>query len=371
MRWALIVVASITGLHQHDAGAHFPLRDAVPSAYAGRSGLAKEKLLKQYGGGKETEEAVALGLAWLARQQKSDGSWEFDGSHKANRIAATGLCLLPFLGAGETQLDSEKYKNELSKGIAYLAAQMKEDGQFGHGDMYEQGIATIALCEAYGMSGDEKLKQVAARAVKFIVEAQSPIGSWGYVPRIAGDTSIVGWQIEALHRAKLAGLDVPEKTLQLAEKFLISVSDDDESGYGYATKGTTHTMTACGLLSRILIRDNAKMPFVARGVKKLESQKPFEEIDMYFLYHATQVAYYHGGKEWADTWNPELRKSLLKKQITSKTQRAKQTDVGSFPKDSGFIGRCCGKVGTTAMILLTLEVYYRNPPLRPQGTDKR
>ena len=46
----------------------------------GRSGATKDKLLKAGGGNTESEAAVARGLAWLARKQLKDGSWEFDGS---------------------------------------------------------------------------------------------------------------------------------------------------------------------------------------------------------------------------------------------------------------------------------------------------
>ena len=36
---------------------------------------------------------------------------------------------------------------------------------------------------------------------------------------------------------------------------------------------------------------------------------------------------------------------------------------GSWAPDSGTIGRSCGRVGSTALSLLTLEVYYRHLPL--------
>ena len=36
---------------------------------------------------------------------------------------------------------------------------------------------------------------------------------------------------------------------------------------------------------------------------------------------------------------------------------------GSWEPETGFIGRQCGRLGTTAMCVLTLEVYYRHLPL--------
>jgi hypothetical protein len=69
------------------------------ATFPGRSGATKSKMLKEGGGNDESERAVARGLAWLARQQKQDGSWEYDQGEKEHRAAATGMALLPFLAA--------------------------------------------------------------------------------------------------------------------------------------------------------------------------------------------------------------------------------------------------------------------------------
>ena len=156
-----------------------------------------------------------------------------------------------------------------------------------------------------------------------------------------------------------------------AETFLVTVSDDSESEYGYASKGATYTLSAVGLLSRIYIGDksrtrNVTRDFVKRGMEKLwDEHKPCPKLwEIYYLYYATQTFHFAGGKDWDEKWNPAIRKLLLEKQITENAKTAKATDIGSFSKDTGFIGTCCGKVGSTAMALLMLEVYYRNPSLQ-------
>ena len=58
------------------------------------------------------------------------------------------------------------------------------------GTMYAQGIATIALCEAYGMTQDESLRQPAQRAIDFICWAQHSAGGWRYYPSQPGDTTV-------------------------------------------------------------------------------------------------------------------------------------------------------------------------------------
>jgi hypothetical protein len=55
--------------------------------------------------------------------------------------------------------------------------------------------------------------------------------------------------------------------------------------------------------------------------------------------------------------------SIVALQMSDKTSKAQPAEFGSWPKDSAFIGSECGKLGTTAMAVLTLEVYYRHLPL--------
>src|SRR5262249_38330462 len=122
--------------------------------------------------------------------------------------------------------------------------------KFG-GNMYSQGLATIAICEAYGLSQDPKLRKPAQLAVTYIVQAQHTEGGWRYSPRTPGDTSVVGWQVMALKSAQMAGLDVPDNTMKKAIRFLDSACDTGSEGYSYVpNSGAAPTMSAVGLLCR-------------------------------------------------------------------------------------------------------------------------
>ncbi|MCK6508262.1 hypothetical protein L6R53_33705, partial [Myxococcota bacterium] len=97
------------------------------------------------GGGKATESSVDAALAWLARHQEKDGSWDCDKylDNKATRWGyqasfsakydpgITGLALLAFLGAGHTEKIG-KYKGNVQKGIAWIIAQQAADGSIGN-----------------------------------------------------------------------------------------------------------------------------------------------------------------------------------------------------------------------------------------------
>ena len=257
-------------------------------AFPGRIGATKSLLIKKGGGNAESERAVARGLAWLAKQQRADGSWVFDvtGDTKKEIVAATGMALLPFLAAGETHKSGQRYQKTVRSGLEYLIRCCPlagaNAGKFtGSGNMYAQAIGTVALCEAYGMTKDKALLLPTCQAaINFIQRAQGPNGSWGYQSGNAGDTSIVGWQIQALQAARLSkDIVVDKRVIDNAIRFLNFASTGSrKSAYGYddnsgAQPGTA--LTAVGLLCRYYIDgwgpDNGGM---AEGVQGLMKRTP-------------------------------------------------------------------------------------------------
>ncbi len=303
-----------------------PKYDAAP-LLPERWPTERERLVKEGGGNAKSEEAVKRGLAWLAEQQKKDGSWEFDGVSK-DKIAATGLALLPFLAAGEMDhpvrgggIYRGEYQKCVAGGIKWLMSKMYADesanqgGFFDTTSMYSQAIGTIALSEFAGRAHNPKAAAKAKLAVEFILRAQGRNGSWGYTGTqpSEGDTSIVGWQIEAIHAAERAGINVRnrDKAYQKASAFLESVSSDSGSKYGYRAKGGTPTLSAVGLLSRYYMKEmSPRHPAFARGVDYLKQVQPPQKnnFDMYYYYYATQVMFRRGGDDWHRFWNPKMRR---------------------------------------------------------------
>jgi hypothetical protein len=351
---------------------------AVARALAGRSGATREKNLKEGGGNAASEAAVARGLAWLAKQQRQNGSWVFDGSSQADTIAATGMGLLPFLAAGQTHKKppapvARDYSKNVAAGLDWLLKNQLPTGTFsGSSGMYAHAIATIALCEAYGMTGDKaRLLYPCQRAVGYILTAQGANGSWGYGAKSEGDTSIVGWQIQALKSAEMCrDLTIDKRVLQKATKFLDSVSDSSKKAtYGYRNgpgePGTA--LTAVGLLCRYYLDGWGSVhPGMAEGVRGLATRRPpnKNQFDMYYYYYATQVVHFHDGEVWHKDWNPKMRDLLIGLQVNGKGEKVD----GSWDPDQAMIGSHCGRLGTTALALLTLEVYYRHLPLYKRDT---
>lgn len=347
------------------------------TGFGGRTGKEKARLLKEFGGSEASEEAVMLGLAWLTQMQQKDGSWVYDGSMPQETSAATGMALLAFLGAGQSH-KTGRYQQTVQAAVDWLVKNLDNDGKFtGASTMYGQGIATLALCEAYGLTQDKKILDAAQSAINFIQKKQGQNGSWGYEPGTQGDNSIVGWQVQALHAASLTqDIKVDPKVIKKAIQFLdFSGAGPLKSMYGYTDSnvnvGPATNLTAIGLLMRYYIDGwRSKNRGFAEGVKGLMTRAPTPQakpgFDMYYYYYATQVVRFYGKEEW-NTWNdgPKAadgtRKGGVQDWLISLQDRT-SVNRGSWPPEIGNIGGCCGKLGTTALCLLTLEVYYRYTP---------
>lgn len=342
--------------------------------FGGRGQGSRQAMIASGGGTADSERAVAAATNWMARHQNINGSWgctEFtrqckDPSCSAHAkdskadypMAATAFGLLPFFAAGQTHKSAGPYKAVIEKGLIWMSKnQDPKTGRLGGGNMYEHGLATIAVCEAYGLSKDPNLRRMAEGAVAFIVDAQNDSsGGWHYVanPKTVGDTSVVGWQLMGLKSAQMAGLPVNQQTLIKSKNFLKSVSKGKAGGlFSYMPEsGPTPAMSAVGLLCNQYSGMNRNDPAMIEGMNYVMANLNGAKTNSYFLYYATQVMHNLPGPEW-DTWNRAARRHLIGTQIKEGCAS------GSWAPN----GHGAGPVMSTSIHALTLEVYYRYLPL--------
>ena len=347
------------------------------SGFGTRGSGSRAKMLASGGGTKQSERAVTAALVWLANHQSLDGSWSLKlytrrcvdktctgVSDIPADAGATAMGLLPFLAAGQTHKSKGPYKEHILKGVGWLIKHQQPDGNLGKGAqqmMYSHGLATIAISEAYGLTGDKQVGRAAQAAVNFILKAQNAAdGGWRYNPGDAGDTSVLGWQLMALKSAHMAGLDVGGTAFSGASKWLDSVAVNNGSEYSYQP-GTppANTMTSVGLLCRQYLGAKHDSPMLAGGAKYLMNHLPDESMpNIYYWYYATQVMHNMGGTEW-DAWNGKMRDLLVRTQARNVDQCAN----GSWAPEKDVWGMRGSRVMTTSLSALTLEIYYRYLPL--------
>ncbi|RMF42168.1 MAG: hypothetical protein D6753_08215 [Planctomycetota bacterium] len=353
------------------ADVHLSARFAA-TGIEGRSADRRAELARARGGTRQSEAAVERALAWLAEHQLPSGGWSLlhdrgrcdgrcrnPGSPDRFDPAATGLSLLAFLGAGYTHRDG-KYRETVRRGIYFLMQVMEETpygGSFLYQSprgMYNHGIASFALCEAYQMTGDPDLREAAQKAIAFTVSAQHYHGSWGYLPQQPGDLTITGWQVMALKSAQAAGLDFPENTVWRIDPFLQSQMAEDGVFFGYTRPGQNNVCTAIGNLLRLFRGTPRSDPKILAAIEHFQRLGPSGD-DIYYNYYASLLLFHMGGESWRQ-WNPRMRDFLVSTQATEGHER------GSWYFENHF-GRQGGRLYTTAMAAMTLEVYYRFAPL--------
>ena len=342
------------------------MRTMIGGDLGGRSGATKAHLLEKGGGNRESERAVALGLAWLASHQARDGHWAMDdftnhieykdgkevaatctceGGALHDNVAGTGFALLPFLGAGLTpdngKGDAFDYSKQIQKGLEWLRDNQRPDGQFVDKDpkqqdnaqysMYNHAIASICMCEAASLYPKAWVKNSAQLALNFLAKVQEPAnGGWRYGPTPqAGDTSVVGWCVMALKSGQLAGLKVDSSVFEKAKHFFDLTESETSDGtfYNYMATGNvpvkgiknvaagSRTLAAVGLLCRMYMGWKRSEPKLVKGWRWLKTHgmppDPTGNTDLYYQYYATQVMHHMGGdpdddaptsKEFRDGW---------------------------------------------------------------------
>ena len=224
------------------------------------------------------------------------------------------------------------------------------------GSMYGQALATIALCEAYGMTHDPALKEVGPEAINFIVYAQDAKGGgWRYTPGAPGDTTVTGWMLMALKSGQMAGLEVPSPSIFLAERFLASVQNEDGSQYGYMTPqaGADHDgrRPAVPHVYRLAARQSGaasgRPASDANGARRTTTSTTTTTPRRSCSTGPGRTGT-PGTARCATSW--------------SATQAKVGHESGSW-YFSGRYGEKGGRLYNTAMAIMILEVYYRYMPL--------
>lgn len=351
----------------------------LPEAYRMRTLPQEQDVATNLGGTGETANAVEAALKWLAAEQERDGRW--DASRWASGIehevaghdrqgagtnadaGITGLVVLAMLANGQTHLEGV-YRQNVQRGLEFLLESQTEDGDLAgpahlYARMYCHGMALLALSEALAMTGDARIKPYVKRGVQYTVEAQnSTTGGWRYQPSDPGDMSQFGWQVMALKSADLAGIDIPRKTREGMLEFLQRCEQGRHGGLSGYRVGTpaSRPMTAEALACRYFLDLAPSDDLVQEATKFLLGELPQAgQPNFYYWYYGALALFQTQGPAW-QTWNQAMQRQLLR------LQRTDDHVAGSWDPDTVW-GAYGGRVYSTAMATLCLQVYYRYLPI--------
>jgi hypothetical protein len=377
-----------------------------------RSAAARRQRVRQFGGTERTEDAVEAGLAWLAAHQDEDGTWdrfEFSRHCPADdpcpgtavtakgysfREGLTGLALLAFLGAGYTDREGPHQEVVARAVEALLRAQMYHGG-FGADERmagYNDALATFALAEYHALTSDPRLSVPLERAVTRLALSQQELGGWDYASRKdsgRNDTSITAWAVQSLHACMAAGVRVPPRMLIKVGLHFERASEPDgrvrysDTGIGFKIDEKTlepvyrhgPAMLAAGVTCEQLLGWRPDSGLVRRqqallfqelpSQSMLEGRDPTQLHSYYYWYYGTIAMFQTGGEHW-ERWNARLRDAILPLQDRREVaQGRRHHSYGSWPPFGphwGKWGRQGSRVYTTALCILTLEIYYRHTP---------
>jgi hypothetical protein len=346
---------------------------------------------------KEVDASVERGLAWLATQQKKDGSFD---TLDSGQPGITSLCLMAFMAQGENPANG-KYQEQLGNALNFIAEQQKANGliamtapngvpiprhgfgkAIGSPSVYNHAISALALCEAYGQCHPEQAEQltpIIEKAIAATVEMQNwgpkrkqNVGGWRYLdmryPGKYSDLSVTGWQLMFLRSAKNAGFDVPEKSIDAAVKYVEGcfLKQRDRRVHAYLAGNQfacTRAMAGAGILALAHAGKSGSMEARASGdwILKHDFANYNDDTHKYApsvwfdRYHygavlCSQAMFQLGGKYWKQFY-PTLVETLL----------ANQQPDGAWPpeKNEPEYGECY----STSLSILSLSVPNQMLPI--------
>jgi hypothetical protein len=284
-------------------------------------------------------EATASGHGdnWFVRSQAVDGSYA--GPDGNADVGATSLVALAFLGDGTTlHSGPEPFRATLTKAVNWLVGHQRDNGAFeaaGPGSTRRLAQATYALVETAGLSNERgPVRAAADKAIAALFAARLADGGWSDgSPDAASDAVSTAWTTKVVASAGFFDFDLP-----VAAKELVAWFDQHE--------GTGTEQLAAELLVRYLAgQDPTTTPALTRAADVVSANADARSPAT--AYWVSYALFQGGGEPWRK-WQPRLKDAIITTQVTDPVER------GSWDPVDGL-----GRATTTALNVLTLEVYYR------------
>jgi len=178
----------------------------------------------------------------------------------------------------------------------------------------------------------------------------------------------------ALKSGTNAGLKVDPDAFKGALAWIDKMTDPHSGRVGYNFPGgpvariqgmqdkfppeQSQAMTAAGVLGRILCgEDPQKSRLIRKGANLMLERRPWWDpeagtIDMYYWYLGSLAMFQVGGNAWRQ-WGANIDEAIVERQ-----HRGDGSNAGSWDP-AGAWGTVGGRVYSTALMTMCLEVFYR------------
>ena len=348
-----------------------------------------------YAPGTSTEayEQVSKVLNWInnpanqTAHTDSGGAQWLGGCTKGQKPGATGFAALAFLGSGYN-INHSTYGGSLKKALRFLMwCSDTHNGNIAEFDTesysyrrsYNQGVSTMALCDAYRMMGDvsiggRSLKSTAQKAINYLMSTQhATYGGFPYTSTYS-DNSANSWAWQGVCSARSAGLLDAALAANGITNFDSRTSEyhwrcieTDGSGVYQATAMPTstsvksqHRMTPATLAVRLLSGLDRDDPSVALQMTYLKTSDvdglPYTrwgdgtKFDLYVTYYVTLALFQLGGDEW-ETWVGMFVDDMVGRATPGAT-----ADEAYYSTNKAVYGAYGGCIYPTAIAAMSLQM---------------
>jgi len=303
-------------------------------------------------------------LGWLAKTQEADGHWDSvkHGAAKNADIEHTSFALLAFLGAGHTEKVGE-FKDNVKRGVKWLCDHVGEDGGVrvspdAEVDGIKQALVGLALAESAGMANLKPTKELAQKVIDYstekhqVLDGEKHLGFGRSARSTKPDMLTTMLFTMQLKSAKVAGLRVNAAAFDGVIEFIDSL-DQKEKGYAMAAgEKPSARATVAALLCRQFLgwKKDDLAPQVSVFLKQYGYPDENGSDDL-FDWIGELVTFQQGGDAWRN-FNGGARTRIT----------GAQEHDGSVRPRGEWSG--AGRVFSTAVGALCLEIYYRYQALR-------
>ena len=340
--------------------------------YAGRLDWHKRReALRTAAADVRVANAIVRGMWWLARHQDPDGKWDATGytSHcikeRLCKDAApavipdegvTAAALLAMLGDGNTPTRG-KFRTCVARGLQWLISRQQADGSIGPDPEAQQfllshAIATAALAEAYGMTGEARFHAAAQKAVDYLVAHDVALLD-GSQKISTGSVPLATARMAALASAGDARLNVPGDAVAQVAKVFEDAAKQPTTAYAAPWPApSAESRITPGMLALLAPAPEPDRSLLLGEVGHLHIDPPDwkKNGQVYWLVGSAIMK-----KAETDSWRrwyQSLQQTLIR------NQRESGHAIGSWvPMDSG--ARLGGRVFSTALSIMALETPYR------------